>query len=101
MATLFLTPVWHNAYRIMFRWTYLGLTVGLFAFSGCSEERYKAMETRLSPLTMRDDQMHQLRLQDALAANPEFAGLTLATYVFMDRGYVIGHVNNPQQAEAV
>ena len=30
-----------------------------------------------------------------------FSGLKLSIYVFMERAYMVGHVDNPQQAEAV
>jgi len=60
-----------------------------------------AAENELSSLTMREDYLHQVRLHEVLVANPEFSGLTLSTYVFMDRGYVIGQVESAKQAEAV
>jgi osmotically-inducible protein OsmY len=88
----------------MSRWTCFGFTFVLLVWSGCGGEGYKATmhsaEANLSSLTMADYR-HQLRLQEALVANPGFAGLTLSAYVFMERGYVIGHVDNPDQAEAV
>ena len=81
----------------MRRWTRFGLMVVLLASNACGGERY----TRLTDLMTADDQMYQRRLRDALAAQPEFSGLTLATYVFMDRGYVIGYVDSHEQAKAV
>jgi osmotically-inducible protein OsmY len=60
-----------------------------------------AAETGLSSLTLADDYRHQRRLQEALLAEPAFAGLVLTSYVIMDHGYVIGHVQSPEQAEAV
>jgi osmotically-inducible protein OsmY len=50
---------------------------------------------------MADDYRHQRRLQEVLLADPGFASLTLTAYVFMDHGYVIGHVRSSEQAEAV
>ena len=89
----------------MFLWSLIAFTAALLLSGGCGGDRYSAMVdaagNRLSSVTMREDYLHQLRLHEALAANPDFSGLTLSTYVFMDRGYVIGHVQNAKQAEAV
>jgi osmotically-inducible protein OsmY len=82
-----------------------GLMVVLLASNACGGERYQAMidnaETRLTDLMTVDDQMYQRRLRDALDAHPEFSSLTLSTYVFMGRGYVIGYVDSHEQAKAV
>ena len=89
----------------MRRWTRFGLMVVLLASNACGGERYKGIidhaETRLTDLMTADDQMYQRRLRDALVAQPEFSSLTLATYVFMARGYVIGYVDSHEQAKAV
>jgi osmotically-inducible protein OsmY len=89
----------------MCRWTRFGLMVVLLASNACGGERYQAMidnaETRLTDLMTVDDQMYQRRLRDALDAHPEFSSLTLSTYVFMGRGYVIGYVDSHEQAKAV
>ena len=60
-----------------------------------------AAESGLVSLTLADDYRHQRRLQEALLDEPTFAGLMLTAYVFMDHGYVVGHVHSPEQAEAV
>ena len=77
----------------------------LLLCQGCGGDRYDrvvdAAGSGLESLTMADDYRHQRRLQQALLEEPAFAGLTLTAYVFMDHGYVVGHVNSPQQAEAV
>jgi len=90
---------------MMFLWSLIVFTAALLLSGGCGGDRYSAMVdaagNRVSSVTMREDYLHQLRLHEALVANPDFSGLTLSTYVFMDRGYVIGHVDNPKQAEAV
>jgi len=82
----------------------LGIAVVL-AYEGCGGERYRtvvdAAESGLSSLTLADDYRHQRRLQEVLVAEPEFAGLVLTAYVFMDHGYLVGHVHSPKQAEAV
>jgi osmotically-inducible protein OsmY len=81
----------------MRRWTRFGLMVVLLASNACGGERYM----RLTDLMTADDQMYQRRLRDALIAHPEFSSLALSTYVFMDRGYVIGYVDSHEQAKAV
>jgi osmotically-inducible protein OsmY len=87
-----------------FLWAGLGVVAVLF-IHGCSGDRYQtvvdAAESSLGSLTMADDYRHQRRLQEALLAEPGFAGLVLTSYVFMDHGYVVGHVNSPEQAQAV
>jgi osmotically-inducible protein OsmY len=60
-----------------------------------------AAESGLGSLTMAEDYRHQRRLQEALLAEPRFTGLVLTSYVFMDHGYVVGHVQSPEQADAV
>jgi osmotically-inducible protein OsmY len=84
----------------------MGLGIALvLLYAGCGGEKYRtvvdAAETGLSSLTLADDYRHQRRLQEALLAEPAFAGLVLTSYVIMDHGYVIGHVQSPEQAEAV
>lgn len=85
-------------------WPFIGFTVVLL-WQGCSGDRYKtvvdAAGAGLSSLTLADDYRHQRRIQEVLVAEPEFAGLVLTAYVFMDHGYVVGHVHSPEQAEAV
>jgi osmotically-inducible protein OsmY len=82
----------------------IGVAVVLLC-QGCGGDRYKtvvnAAESGLGSLTMADDYRHQRRLQEALLADPGFGSLTLTAYVFMDHGYVVGHVRSSEQAEAV
>jgi osmotically-inducible protein OsmY len=86
------------------RWAGFGIAV-VFLCQGCGAERYHhvvdAAGSGLESLTMADDYRHQRHLQQVLLEEPAFAGLTLTAYVFMDHGYVVGHVNSPEQAEAV
>ena len=81
----------------------IGLLAVLF-WQGCGHERYKsvvdAAESGFGSVAMADYR-HQRQLQDVLLAEPGFAGLVLRSYVFMDHGYVVGHVHSPEQAEAV
>ena len=83
----------------------LAFAVVILVSSGCSGEKYKSMMdavgSQLSSLTITEDQRNQRRLREALVSDPGFSRLTLSTYVFMDRGYIVGHVDNPEQAEAV
>jgi osmotically-inducible protein OsmY len=77
----------------------------LLLCQACGGDRYgtvvDAAESGLESLTMADDYRHQRHLQQVLLEEPAFAGLTLTAYVFMDHGYVVGHVTTPEQAEAV
>jgi hyperosmotically inducible periplasmic protein len=81
-----------------------GLLV-LFALNGCGGDRYTVMmeaaEERLNPISASDDHARQLRLHQAMVDQFGFSALGLATYVFMNRGYVVGYVDSPQQAQAV
>jgi osmotically-inducible protein OsmY len=95
---------------LMFRQTMVSLWMGIgvtavFLGQGCSGDKYStvvnAAGSGLETLTMADDYRHQRRLQEALLAEPGFAGLVLTSYVFMDHGYVVGHVQSSEQAEAV
>ncbi len=85
-------------------WTGLGFAALLLS-QACAGDRYKtvvdAAQSGLSSLAMADDYRHQRRLQQVLLDDPAFAGLMLTAYVFMDHGYVVGHVRSPEQAEAV
>jgi len=77
----------------------------LLLCQACGGDRYQtvvnAAETGLSSLTIADDYRHQRRLEKTFLEDPTFAGLVLTAYVFMDHGYVVGHVNSPEQAQAV
>jgi osmotically-inducible protein OsmY len=79
--------------------------IAVLLWQGCSGDRYgtvvDAAESGLGSLTLADDYRHQRRLQEVLLAEPGFAGLVLSSYVFMDHGYVVGHVQSPEQAQAV
>ena len=68
---------------------------------GCSGGEYSTVGSGLGSLTMADDYRHQRRLQEALLAEPAFAGLVLTSYVVLDHGFVVGHVQSTEQAEAV
>ena len=77
----------------------------LLALNGCGADRYTVMmeaaEERLNPLSAADDHVDQVRLHQALIDHFGFSALGLATYVFMNRGYVVGYVDTPEQAQAV
>ena len=83
----------------------LAFAVVMLVSSGCSSETYSSMMdavgSQLSSLTITEDQRNQRRLHQALVSDPGFSRLTLSTYVFMDRGYIVGHVDNPEQAKAI
>jgi hyperosmotically inducible periplasmic protein len=81
-----------------------GLIVVL-ALNDCGGDRYtvlmEAGEERLNPLSTAHDHASEVRLHQALIDHFGFSALAFATYVFMDRGYVIGYVESPEQAQAV
>ena len=94
--------------RLGLHHTCLSVGVGVAALllcQACGSERYNtvidAAGSGLGSLTLADDYRHQRHLQQVLLEDPKFAGLTLTAYVFMDHGYVVGHVRSPEQAEAV
>ena len=77
----------------------------LLLCQGCEGKHYHtvvgAAESGFESLTMADDYRHQRQLQQVLLDEPAFKGLALTPYVFMDHGYVVGHVTSHEQAEAV
>lgn len=77
----------------------------LLASTGCGGAKYKAMveaaQSELSPRAIAHDDVHKLHMHEALVAEQGFSGLTLSPYVFMERGYVVGHVDSKEQGEAV
>lgn len=79
--------------------------LALAVLPACSRDPYttvmNAAESGLGSLTMADDYRLQRRLEEALLSEPSFAGLSLKSYVFMDHGYIVGHVGSAEQAEAV
>jgi len=81
-----------------------GLIVVL-ALNGCEEDRYTVMmeaaEQRMNPLSAADDHASEVRLHQALVDHFGFSALGLSTYVFMNRGYVVGYVDSPEQTQAV
>ena len=85
-------------------WTTLGVAA-LCLCQGCGGDKYQTMVdaagSGLGSVTLADDYRHQRRLQEVFLHEPAFAGLTLTAYVFMDHGYVVGHVRSPEEAEAV
>ena len=85
-------------------WIVIG-AIAVLVCEGCTGDRYQtvmtAAESGLGSLTMADDYRHQRRLEEALLGDPAFAGLALTSYVFMDHGYVVGHVQSHEQAAAV
>lgn len=62
---------------------------------------YKSASSELSEPTQARDHRLKIHLREALVGEQGFSGLILSPYVFMDRGYVVGHVDKPEQAEAV
>ena len=84
---------------------FLGMMVVICVMPGCGGAKYSAMvkaaRSELSPRAQAQDDLHKLHLHEALLADQGFSGLNLSMYVFMERAYVVGHVDNPEQAAAV
>ncbi|HJT19860.1 MAG TPA: BON domain-containing protein [Nitrospira sp.] len=82
----------------------LAVALLLVTSPGCVA-KYKAMaeaaQSEVSPRTIAQDDRHKIHLHEALIAQHGLSGLTLSTYAFMSRGYVVGQVDNREQAEAV
>ncbi|MDF0644585.1 MAG: BON domain-containing protein [Nitrospira sp.] len=82
-----------------------GLVVAVVSLPGCGGGKYKAMleaaQSELSPRTIAHDDAHKLHIHEALVAEQGLSGLTLSIFVFMERGYLVGHVDSPEQAAAV
>ena len=86
------------------------LTVGLFAIffmtAGCGGARpysvmYKSASSELSAPAQARDHRLKADLRAALISEQGLAGLPLSPEVLMERGYVIGHVDTPEQAAAI
>jgi len=77
----------------------------LLASTGCAGAKYKAMveaaQSELSPRAIAHDDVHKVHLHEALVGEQGLSGLTLSIYVFMERAYLVGHVDSPEQREAV
>src|SRR6185295_9534202 len=83
---------------------FVGLALMLLMTTGCGAQ-YKAMadaaQSELSPMTLAHDDRYKIRLHEALVQEQGFSGLTLSVHVFMERAYIVGHVDNREQAAAV
>jgi len=76
------------------------------AMQGCGGARpyaamYKSASSELSTTAQARDHRLKIHLREALVGEQGFSGFILSPYVFMERGYVVGHVDKPEQAEAV
>jgi hyperosmotically inducible protein len=84
------------------------LLVGLVltgVLTGCAASGYaraaKAQASELSAFAQARDDRLKMRLREAIVADQALSGLTIAPYVFMERGFVVGHVGSSEQAGAV
>jgi osmotically-inducible protein OsmY len=81
-----------------------GISIVLFTLSGCGGAKYKAMvdaaQSELSPRAIAQDDRHKLHLHEALVVEQGFSGL-ISAYVFMERAYLVGHVDRREQADAL
>lgn len=83
----------------------VGLALTLVSMAGCGGAKYKAMveaaQSELSPKAIAQDDLHKIHIHEAMVAEQGLSGLTLSIYVFMERAYLVGHVDNKEQGEAV
>jgi len=81
------------------------LALVLVSTAGCGGAKYKAMveaaQSELSPKAIAHDDLHKVHIHEAMVAEQGLSGLTLSIYVFMERAYLVGHVDNKEQGEAV
>ena len=78
----------------------------LFIAPGCGGARpyslmYKSASSELSATAQARDHRLKANLRAALISEQGLTGLTLSPEVLMERGYVIGHVETPDQAATV
>jgi len=82
-----------------------GLVLVLCAVQGCGGAKYKAMveaaQSELSPRAIAHDDVHKIHIHEAMVAEQGLSGLTLSIYVFMERAYLVGHVDSQEQGQAV
>jgi len=80
---------------------FLGLAV---AFGACAYGYKRAAEAAASPLSVRaqeEDTRLKAELKATLAVDESYSSLILTADVFMARGFVVGFVDNLQQAAAI
>ena len=80
----------------------IGLALAVGMLTGCGgapgyARAAKAQASELSLLAQAQDERLKIRLREAILADHAFAGFTIAPFVFMERGFVIGHVNDSEQ----
>jgi hyperosmotically inducible protein len=85
----------------------IGLILLSLAVEGCSgvgagyRAAYKAAKSELTPTTLARDQRLKLQLREAILLDQTYEGLAISPYVFMERGFVVGLVNDQQEADAI
>lgn len=82
----------------------VGLLGLVLLSSGCAFGYKKAAEAAMSPLGVRaqaQDQRLKVQLRAAILANQELSGLLIMPDVVMQRGFVVGFVDNDQQAAEI
>jgi hyperosmotically inducible periplasmic protein len=94
--------------RAMVKYQFVsGILVMMIALHGCGGgarpygAMHKAAESELSASAQARDHRLKMELRTTLISEKGLAGLTLTPDVFMERGYVTGRVETPDQADAV
>ena len=61
----------------------------------------KAARSELSATAQARDQRLRLQLRQAILLNQAYEGLTISPFVYMERGFVVGFVEDSEQASGV
>ena len=84
-----------------------GLALVLLSIEGCSRAgmgyraAYKAARSELSPTTLARDERLKLQLREAILIDQTYEGFAITPYVFMERGFVVGLVENAEEADTI
>jgi osmotically-inducible protein OsmY len=83
----------------------IGLMLAFLSAPGCGGPKYKAMveaaQSELSPRAIAHDDRHKIHIHEAMVSEQGLSGLMLSIYVFMERAYLVGHVDSQEQGQAV
>ena len=84
-----------------------GLAMLVLSVDGCGGgvrpygKMFKAARSELSPIALARDQRLKLQLREAILLDQTYAGLSISTHVYMERGFVVGLVESAEQADGI
>ena len=87
--------------------TLAGLVLFSMTIEGCSggprgyRAMYKAAKSELSPVTLARDTRLKIQLEEAIIIDQTYESLGITPYVYMERGFVVGFVENAEQADSI